>query len=175
MLRAASFFRASNRKELFPSREKQLRHKVSGILATFELLAALAIGGCGFFQSDAKTDEDRRSADERTRDAVAKATERAKPELEKAGHELKEAAKTAAEQAHAAAQGMREGWERGGHRLVDINSASESELESVPDLPRAAAQKIVEERPFKSTHELVEKGILRESTYTRVRDRITAK
>jgi DNA uptake protein ComE-like DNA-binding protein len=152
-----------------------LKRKASISSSALVLFAALGAAGCGFFQSDAKTDEERRAADERTRDAVAKATERAKPELERAGHELKEAAKTAAEQAHAAAQGVKEGWERGGHRLVDVNSASQSELESVPGLTRAAAQRIIDERPFRSTHELVEKGILRESTYTRIRDRITAK
>ena len=152
-----------------------MKRRLFTIFTATVLSSALLSAGCGFFQSDAKTDEDRRAADERTRDAVAKATERAKPELEKAGHELKEAAKTAAEQAHAAAQGVKEGWERGGHRLVDVNSASESDLESVPGLTRGAAQKIIAERPFRSTHELVEKGILRESTYTRIRDRITVR
>ena len=62
----------------------------------------LFVSGCGFFESDQRTEEQKREDAQRTRDEVAKATERAKPELQKAGKELKEAAKIAAEQAHAA-------------------------------------------------------------------------
>jgi DNA uptake protein ComE-like DNA-binding protein len=134
----------------------------------------IAVGsfGCGLVQSDSKTDQERA---QKTRDEVAKATERAKPELQKAGRELKDAAKTAAEQAHAAAQGVKEGWERGGKHSVDLNSASESELMALPGITRRDARQIIAGRPYSSRHELVNKGVLSEERYSEIRDRVTLK
>jgi len=141
----------------------------------FSVMAALSIAGCGFFQSDNRTEEQKRESEQRTRDEVAKATERAKPELQKAGRELKEAAKIAAEQAHAAAQGVKEGWERSGKRSVDLNSASESELMDLPGITRHDARKIIAGRPYDSPHELVDKGVLSRERYSQIRERIDVK
>jgi DNA uptake protein ComE-like DNA-binding protein len=141
----------------------------------FSVMAALSIAGCGFFQGDNRTEEQKRESEQRTRDEVAKATERAKPELQKAGRELKEAAKTAAEQAHAAAQGVKEGWERSGKHSVDLNSASESELKDLPGITRREARKIIAGRPYDSPHELVDKGVLSEERYSQIRERIDVK
>jgi DNA uptake protein ComE-like DNA-binding protein len=136
------------------------------------IVVSIGSAGCGLFQSDSKTEEERA---QKTRDEVAKATERAKPELQKAGRELKEAAKTAAEQAHAAAEGVKEGWERGGRRSIDLNSASESELMDLPGVTRRDARKIIAARPYSSRHDLVEKGVLSEERYSEIRDRISVK
>jgi len=147
----------------------------SVVYLLFSVMAALSITGCGFFQSDNRTEEQKRESEQRTRDEVAKATERAKPELEKAGRELKEAAKTAAEQAHAAAQGVKEGWERSGKRSVDLNSASESELMDLPGITRRDARKIIAGRPYDSPHALVDKGVLSRERYSQIRERIDVK
>lgn len=128
--------------------------------------------GCGYFQNN-QTEEQKRENEQKTRDEVAKATERAKPELEKAGREIKEAAKTAADEAHAAAQGVKDGWENGSAQKVDLNSASEDELASLPGITHRQARKIVAERPFRSPHELVEKGIASEVRYAEIRNQIT--
>jgi DNA uptake protein ComE-like DNA-binding protein len=149
--------------------------RYSKVLATLVASLALTNTGCGLLPSDSRTDEDRRAVDEKTRDEVAKATERAKPELEKAGRKLKEAAETAAEQAHAAAQGVKEGWRRGGHASVDLNSASESELKTLPGITGRRARQIIAERPYSSPHDLVDKGIVSEDTYAQIRDRVTAR
>ena len=147
----------------------------SFVYLAFSVMAALSMAGCGFFQSDNRTEEQKRDSEQRTRDEVAKATERAKPELQKAGKELKEAAKTAAEQAHAAAQGVKEGWERSGKRSVDLNSASESELMDMPGITRRDARRIIAGRPYDSPHELVDKGVLSAERYSAIRDRIDVK
>src|ERR1700738_2342510 len=123
------------------------------------IVVSIGSAGCGLFQSDSKTDEERA---QKTRDEVAKATERAKPELQKAGRELKEAAKTAAEQAHAAAQGVKEGWERGGHRAINLNSANEDDLQALPGITKRDARRIIAARPYSDPHNLVSKGILSE-------------
>jgi DNA uptake protein ComE-like DNA-binding protein len=146
-------------------------------LLNFVLLAVVTGGasGCGLFQSDNRTEEQKRESEQKTRDEVAKATEKAKPELQKAGRELKEAAKTAAEQAHAAAQGVKEGWERSGKHSVDLNSSSESELIDLPGITRRDARKIIAGRPYSSPHELVDKGLLSEERYSQIRDRVDVK
>lgn len=140
----------------------------------FAFCCFLCLAGCSFV-SGSKSDTDKRDDADRTRDEVAKATERAKPEIQAAGRELKEAAKTAAEQAHAAAQGVKEGWERGGHRDVDLNSASESELLQLPGITRREARRIIAGRPYSAPHELVSKGILSADRYSSIRDQVTTK
>ena len=134
----------------------------------------VSLAGCSFV-SDSKSDTDKRDDADRTRDEVAKATERAKPKLQEAGRELKEAAKAAAEQAHAAAQGVKEGWERGGHRAVDLNSASEDDLQALPGITKRDARRIIAERPYSAPHELVGKGVLSADRYSGIRDKITTK
>jgi DNA uptake protein ComE-like DNA-binding protein len=134
--------------------------------------AALVLASCMGCNSN---DPDQRARDEKTRDEVAKATERAKPEIEDAGRKLGEAAHDAADQARAAAEGVREGWNNGQHPLVDLNSASESQLLDLPGINRPVARKIIEGRPYRDKHDLIDKGILSGATYQKIRDQVTAK
>lgn len=131
----------------------------------------LASGGCTWNRDS----DDERSREERTRDEVAKATERAKPALEDAGRKIGKAAAEAADQAEAAAEGVREGWSRGKSHLVNVNAAPESELVELPGIGHRDARRIVDGRPYADKHELVAKGVLSESEYARIRDRITSK
>ena len=135
-------------------------------------LAALVLASCVGCNTN---DPDQRARDEKTRDEVAKATERAKPAIEDAERKLGEAAHDAADQARAAAEGVREGWNNGQHPLVDLNSASESQLLDLPGINRPAARKIIEGRPYRDKHDLIDKGILSGATYQKIRDQVTAK
>lgn len=141
---------------------------------TMAVALVVGVAGCGLVQSDNKSDEQKRNDEQKTRDDVAKATERAKPELQKAGQELNEAAKTAAGQAKAAAQGLKEGWERGRSEKLDLNSANESELAALPGVTRRDARKIIAGRPYRDARELVEKGILTDEQYAQIRGDVTA-
>ena len=58
---------------------------------------------------------------------------------------------------------------------VNINSASANELKTVAGLGEADAKKIVENRPYKSTDELVEKKVLPKATYDKIKAQIVAK
>jgi competence protein ComEA len=57
---------------------------------------------------------------------------------------------------------------------VDINSASAAELKAVTG-SEADAKKIVENRPYKSTDELVQKKVMTKATYDKIKDQIVAK
>ena len=120
-------------------------------------------------------DPDQRARDERTRDEVAKATERAKPAIEDAGRQLAKAAHEAADQARAAAEGVRDGWKNGQHSLIDLNSASESQLLDLPGINRPTAGKIIAGRPYRDKHDLLDKNIVSGETYQKIRDQVTAK
>jgi competence protein ComEA len=59
--------------------------------------------------------------------------------------------------------------------LVDINSASVDELDGIPGIGPAYAQKIVQGRPYKTKRDLVQKNILPQNVYAKVQDKIIAK
>ena len=126
-------------------------------------------------QSPRASDEKRQQREEKIRESVANATERAKPTLQKAGKKLGDAAKVLAQGAEATAEGVREGWNRDEHPLVELNSAREGELLRLPGMTRREAQRIIASRPYRTTRELVAKGILSEARYEKIRDRLTIK
>lgn len=145
---------------------------------------ALAVGlgsvlsGCYWTRSDqgsSTSQEEQRERDEKTRDEVAKATERMKPAIETAGRKLGEATEKAAEEARAAAQGVQEGWQRGAHAPLDLNSATERELTELPGISAPEARKIIHSRPYTDKRELLTRGVLPRSAYTRIEDQVTAK
>lgn len=139
-----------------------------------DTLIALCIAGLLLGLGGCSSSEDQRERNEKTREEVAKATERARPELEHAGRELGKAAKEAAEEAQAAAQGVREGWNRNGSRHpLDLNSASEPQLTTLPGITRNEARKIIAGRPYRNKHELVSRGILSDATYLNIREYTT--
>ena len=64
-----------------------------------------------------------------------------------------------------------------GGALVDLNHASESELDALPGIGPVTAKKIIAaraERPFASAQELVERKLVGEKTWEKLRDLVTA-
>ena len=59
--------------------------------------------------------------------------------------------------------------------VLDINKASQSELEALPTIGKAKAAKIIAGRPWKGKDDLVAKGILSDAEYAKVKDLIIAK
>lgn len=118
--------------------------------------------------------------DQQLRDQAAHATESAKKDARIAAADAKVAAANAARQVHDIASGVRQGWRNGKPPAgraepVDVNSASERELALLPGISRSTAHRIIRGRPYSSSRDMVEKGVLTQAQLDRISGRVTVR
>ena len=75
--------------------------------------------------------------------------------------------------AKAIAQGIREGWSR--DKPLDLNTATKEQLQSLPEITSAEADRVIADRPYHDPQELVSRHILPKSKYDRIADLVKAK
>jgi competence protein ComEA len=124
-------------------------------MAGLAIAAAMVAVGC---QGDSAERE------KTIREEASKAAAQAKPAVEEAGRAVK-----------AAVDGVKEGWENGKQKTLDLNTASEDELTGLPGIGQHEARRIMAGRPYKDKHELVSKKIMSSSTYERLKDDVDVK
>lgn len=70
----------------------------------------------------------------------------------------------------AVAEGVKDGLSN--KRVVDLNKAPKQDLASLPGMDAHKADRIIAERPYANTHQLVTRRILTEAEYGQIQDRL---
>jgi competence protein ComEA len=62
-----------------------------------------------------------------------------------------------------------------GGAMIDINTASPDQLKTLPGIGDATAKKIVDGRPYANKTQLVQRKIVNQATYAKIKDQIVAR
>jgi DNA uptake protein ComE-like DNA-binding protein len=111
---------------------------------------------------------------EKTKQEAAKATEQIKEGSKVAAVELKKDAKQAAVQGKAIAAGVKQGLSTP-DKPVNVNSASQTKLQTLPGIDEETAGRIIKGRPYHTTDEVGTKGVVSPEEFNAVKGRISVK
>ena len=144
-----------------------MRRGHHGILIRLAASAALCaamlwLGGCT------------NRSDRQIRDQAERATEQARAQADKAAAEAKAAAANATREANDVAQGVREGIHNGHGGPVNVNAASRADLETLPGVTPATANRIAENRPYGTPFDMVRKRVITQSEFNRISGDVVA-
>ncbi len=86
--------------------------------------------------------------------------------------ETADATATAAKDAKAVAQGVVEGLKQKGP--INVNRASPDDLKTLPGIDEAAALRIINNRPYDNTADMLKKHVISKTEFDRIADKVTA-
>lgn len=84
-----------------------------------------------------------------------------------------EATSTLKRDTKAVAEGVKEGLASNSKGSIDLNKASKGDLSALPGITAKKAGRIIAERPYASSHQLVTRHVLSEDEYAQIQDRVT--
>jgi DNA uptake protein ComE-like DNA-binding protein len=123
----------------------------SAVLASIAIPFLLLLSGCSACSTHP-------SNPEQVRQATANATS-----------ELKNDTK-------AVAEGIRDGLRRpSAEHPIDLNTATQSQLTTLPGISGETAARIVANRPYRSGHDLIDRRLVTPDEYKQIADRVTVK
>ncbi len=118
-------------------------------------------------------------SDQRLQEQAAQATETAKEQSKVALDQARVAASNAERAVNDVAAGVKQGLNSNagpaGAAPLDLNSASETDLASLPGISLRKAGQIVHHRPYTSSHDLVSSGLLTEDQFNTIAPKVTVK
>jgi DNA uptake protein ComE-like DNA-binding protein len=115
-------------------------------------------------------------SDQHLQDQAAQATENAKQASKEALAQARVAAANAEQTVNDVAAGVKQGLGTktpADSARVDLNSGSETDLTSLPGISVVKARQIIQNRPYKSTHDLVNAGVLTEHQFESIAPKVT--
>ena len=117
------------------------------------------------------------ASDQHLQEQAAQATEQAKQGSKQALADARVAAANAERAVNDVAAGVKQGIDNktpatGGSRL-DLNSASQADLASLPGISADKATQIIDHRPYTASHDLVKAGILTEHQFENIAGQVT--
>ena len=78
--------------------------------------------------------------------------------------------------AKAVAEGVRDGLQRpSADHPINLNTATQSQLSSLPGISEDTAARIVANRPYRAPHDLIERRLVTQDEYKQIADRITVR
>jgi DNA uptake protein ComE-like DNA-binding protein len=119
----------------------------------------------------------RPQSDQQVREQAAQATQQARSDARKAAEDARVAAANAERKANDIAAGVRDGMHGNSSNsgAVDINTASAARLTKLPGITAARAQRIIDNRPYETPHDLVSKGVLSRSEYDQISNEVVTR
>ena len=151
----------------------KLRYSIFAVILGVVFLVLIPVG-CS--RTEGHNDKNSQAQqDAKLQQEVADATQKAKDESQQLNQQAKEEAQRLKEQAKAVEEGVKEGWNRASGRPLDVNSATETELQRLPGIGPADAQRIIRGRPYSSDRELVTRRVLSGQQYEGLKGLIAVK
>lgn len=117
-------------------------------------------------------------SDEQIKQQAARDTVKAREAAKQAAADAKVAAARAERDANDIAAGVKQGMHNNSSAnssAIDINSAGEDRLTTLPGITAARARRIIGNRPYAAPRDLVSKGVLTGSEYDRIAGQIVAR